>query len=176
MNRRNYLFAGVAAAAGVAGAAWAWWRHQPRESVVTDPALQLLWSAEWSNPQGQPVDTQTYRGRPLLLNFWATWCPPCVDELPLLDTFYREQQPRGWQVVGLAIDQPSSVQEFLAKHSVRFPILMSGLNGTELGRLFGNESGGLPFTVVLDPAGQVLHRKLGRVSPQELEQWAQALP
>ena len=80
----------------------------------------------------------TLRGQPLVLNFWATWCPPCVKEMPEIDRFQREFAARGWQVLGLAVDRPQPVREFLARTPVGYTIAMAGLEGTELSRQLGN--------------------------------------
>ncbi|EHL22990.1 Redoxin domain-containing protein [Acidovorax sp. NO-1] len=133
---------------------------------------QALWSMEFERPEGGVVSLQSMAGKPLLLNFWATWCPPCVDELPMLNDFYRQQSPAGWQVLGLAIDQPSAVRKFLQRIPLEFPVGLAGLGGTDLGRSLGNLTGGLPFTVVLGASGRVLHRKMGQLTPQDLKQWA----
>jgi len=109
------------------------------------------------------------QGRPVLLNFWATWCPPCVEELPLIEGFFQTQRANGWQVVGLAVDQLSAVQGFLRKTPVSFPVGLAGLAGTGLSRSLGNLSGGLPFTVVLGASGGVLHRKMGRLNAADLQ-------
>ncbi|MDB5872256.1 MAG: redoxin protein [Ramlibacter sp.] len=169
-SRRRLLYAGVAGAAAIAGAGVALWKVRP--GAGSDTAA-LLWPLKFDTPAGSVLDMQTLRGKPLVVNFWATWCPPCVEELPLLDGFYRQNSSKGWQVVGLAIDQPSAVRAFLQRTPVSFPVGMAGLGGTELGAALGNLAGGLPFTVALGAGGLVLQRKMGRLSPADLAQWSQ---
>ena len=167
--RRRLVFGGAAAVAGLAGAGLAWWRYQPHSMV---PQVEAgLWAAEFAGLQDKPLAMQSLRGKPLLLNFWATWCPPCVEELPLLSAFYQENSSKGWQVLGLAVDQLDPVKRFLAKAPVSFPVAMAGVSGMELVKSLGNLSGGLPFTVVLGSDGLVLHRKMGKVSPEDLRAW-----
>ncbi len=168
--RRRLLYAGVAGAAAVGGAGLAWWKFRPH--AMEAGAEQALWGMEFEKPEGGVVALSAFSGKPLLLNFWATWCPPCVEELPMLNAFYREHAAKGWQVLGLAIDQPSAVRKFLARLPLEFPVGLAGLGGTDLGRSLGNLTGGLPFTVVLGGAGRVLHRKMGQVTPQDLQLWA----
>jgi thiol-disulfide isomerase/thioredoxin len=115
---------------------------------------------------------QSFRGKPVVVNFWATWCPPCVEEMPLLEAFFRQNTAKGIQVVGLAIDQPSAVRTFLQRTPVSYPIGLAGLGGTELSKTLGNESGGLPYTVVVGADGSVVQRRMGRVSEADLGQWA----
>lgn len=170
--RRRLLVAGVAGAAAVAGGLVAWRRLTP--GPVVQGAEAGLWAHTFETPTGTPLAMAGLRGRPLLVNFWATWCPPCVEEMPLLDTFFRENSSSGWQVIGLAIDQPSSVRRFLERTPVTFPIGFAGLEGTELGKSLGNESGGLPFTVVLGSDGRVRQRKMGQVTPADLAAWKAA--
>lgn len=121
---------------------------------------------------GGRFDLAEQRGQWVVVNFWATWCPPCVEELPLLDRFYQEQQARGWQVLGLAVDQAAPVVRFLERLPLSFPVVLAGFAGTDLSRTLGNPSGALPFSVVFGADGAVLHRKLGKVSADELAQWA----
>lgn len=168
--RRRWLYAGVAGVAAVGGAGVAWWKFQPH--AVEDGAEKALWAMEFETPDGAALPLQRFAGKPLLINFWATWCAPCVEELPMLNAFYREHAPKGWQVVALAIDQPSSVRKFLPRLPLEFPVGLAGMQGTDLGRSLGNLTGGLPFTVVLGGAGRVLHRKMGQVTAQDLQQWA----
>lgn len=166
-GRRRLLYAGVATVAVLGGIGLA--RRGQHNA-------QKLWAQEFDTPQsGARLALRSFAGRPLLLNFWATWCPPCVAELPLLNTFYRAHREAGWQVVGLAIDQPAAVQRFLQRQPLDFPVGLAAQGGTELARALGNLGGGLPFTVIFDTAGKVRHRKIGQASVAELQQWA-ALP
>lgn len=169
-SRRRWMLAGAGVAAAMAGAGMAWWRSGVSD---TDQAVvQRLWDLNLQTPQGTPLALASLKGKPVLLNFWATWCPPCVEEMPLLDAFFRQHAAKGWQVIGLAVDQPSSVRTFLQKTPVSFPIVLAGLEGTDLARSLGNLTGGLPFTVVLGPEGRVRQRRMGRVSESDLKAWA----
>ncbi|MES2939330.1 MAG: TlpA disulfide reductase family protein [Pseudomonadota bacterium] len=170
VRRRGLLLAGVAAGAAAAGAGLALWRTRLAEPA--DDAAKLLWPLNFQTPQGSALAMASLRGRPLLVNFWATWCPPCVEELPMLDAFYRQQTVKGWQVVGLAIDQPSAVRSFLQRTPVNFPIGLAGLDGPQLARDLGNLNGGLPFTVVLGADGTLLQRRMGKIRNEELTRWA----
>jgi len=146
-------------------------RRHATEAVTPD-ALQAVWASEFDTPKGETLKLTDFRGKPLVLNFWATWCPPCVEEMPLLDAFFRQNAPKGWQVIGLAIDQPSLVRRFIGQFPVDYPIAFGGMNGSELGRLLGNAQGGLPFTVVFDATGNVKVQKLGKLSEDEIKSWA----
>ena len=174
MNRRNMLYGGVAVAAALAGAGAAWWKFQPHgdiDSAAAVDATKDFWAMRFDGPDGKEVAMSSFRGKLLLVNFWATWCPPCVEELPLLDFFYQENKSKNVQIVGLAVDQPSAVRTWLEKRPLNFPVGMAGLGGTELSKSLGNTSGSLPFTVVFGTSGQLLHRKIGKVLPEELVQW-----
>lgn len=162
-------YGAVALAAAVGGAAW---RLHNLEGGGPDSPDAAFWSLAFDRPEGGRLDMAALRGQPMVLNFWATWCPPCVEELPLLNAFHAEHEPGGWQVLGLAVDRPSAVREFTRRLPLRFPVGMAGLAGTELSKSLGNVSGGLPFTVVFGRDGSVLHRKIGKVSESDLRQWA----
>lgn len=172
-NRRAWLMGGVAVAAAAAGAGAAWWRLRP--GPAAGGAAEALWALTLETPTGGELALASLRGGPLLVNFWATWCPPCVEEMPLLDRFFRENSASGWKVVGLAIDQPSAVRQFLARAPVSFPIGMAGLQGTDLGRSLGNQAGGLPFTVLIGRDGVIRERKMGEVKPADLDRWKAAV-
>jgi thiol-disulfide isomerase/thioredoxin len=185
--------AGLAAAA--AGAWWGWQRQasggdtspsapgasgaaavpDPNVAAQGDPLPAGFWEVHFDTPEGQPFNWSGLQGKPLLLNFWATWCPPCVKEMPELDRFHREFAAAGWQVVGLAIDGPTPVKEFLAKVQVGFGIALAGFGGTELAQTLGNTAGGLPFTVLIDTQGRIRHRKMGATHFDELAAWARSM-
>lgn len=167
--RRRWLLAAVAGAAGLGGIGLAL-RMRGLQST-RENAEAGLWRLKFVTPDGESLSMASLRGRPMLLNFWASWCQPCVEELPLLSGFYRENLTRGWQVIGLAVDQVDPVKRFLAKTQVSFPVALAGADGIELGKSLGNLSGGLPFTVVFGSGGLVAHRKMGKVTPEDLRAW-----
>ncbi|WP_326533499.1 TlpA family protein disulfide reductase [Pseudorhodoferax sp.] len=167
--RRGLLFA-AGGAALVAGVGAAWWLRKP--GPAANPETEPLWALQSEQPGGGMLPMASFRGRPLLVNFWAPWCPPCVEELPMIDAFFRQRSPNGWQVVGLAVDKPAAVQNFLGKTPVAFPVGIVGMGGLSLVKSLGNTAGGLPFTVVLDAAGRVHERKIGQITPEDLQRWA----
>jgi thiol-disulfide isomerase/thioredoxin len=167
MKRRGSLIASVAVVAGATGLGTALWRarHPPADATAG------LWTEPFDRPTGGQLTLGALRGRPLLLNFWATWCPPCVSEMPLLDRFHREHAASGWQMAGLAVDNLAPVNEFLAKHPVAYPIGLAGVGGIDLARRLGNGGGALPFSVLFDKNGHVVQRKLGAISEADLQSW-----
>jgi thiol-disulfide isomerase/thioredoxin len=133
-------------------------------------ALRLPAVAPVSN--NGKVALATFRGRPLLVNFWATWCPPCVAEMPLLSFFYAERSQHDWQCLGLAVeDKREPVVRFLAHAPVAYPVALAGLDGTQISRNLGNREGVLPFTVLFDANGHPTHRKIGQLQPSDLKMW-----
>ena len=143
--------------------------------IQSDQLTAAFWAQQFDTPTGTRLNLDRFKGKPLLINFWATWCPPCVKELPELDRFHKDFTPKGWQVIGLAIDGPTPVKEFLAKVGVGFDLGLAGFGGTELSQALGNEAGGLPFSVVIDAQGRVRHRKMGATNYEELAKWAKEI-
>lgn len=169
-GRRRLLIGGAGAAAAAVGAAAYFWRAGA--PAGSDDAA--LWQARFPQPDGQPLVMAELRGAPLVLNFWATWCPPCVKEMPELDRFARQFAAQGVRVVGLAIDNPGPVREFLTRTPVSYAIGLAGFEGTELSRRLGNHRGGLPFTAFFNRRGVLSQRKLGETHFAELAAWVQA--
>lgn len=170
LHRRAIVGATVGFAAAAAGGALAWWRY--REGELDSHAADALWSLRFERPEGGTLSMADYRGRPLVVNFWATWCAPCVRELPALQRFAREHAAHGWQVIALAVDQPVPVLEFIARFKLELTVAMAGVDGLEWQRAMGNRAGGLPYSVVLDQRGRVRERRLGESHYDELVQWA----
>ena len=170
LRRQLMLRVGLAAAA--AGLGVAWWRLQP--GAGHPQAVKSFWNQRFEQINGDALDMGGFRGKPLLVNFWATWCPPCVEELPMIEAFWREHARKGFQVVALAIDQPSSVRRFLTTQALSFPIGLAGLGGSELSKSLGNLAGGLPFSVFFRADGSIYRQKLGQLTPEDLQNWVKA--
>lgn len=167
VSRRGWLAATVAVVAAVAGAGLAW-RRSARQDKALSAVETAFWSQQFQQLDGSMLAAKQFAGHPLVLNFWATWCPPCIEELPLLNAFYKEKSAKGWQVFGLAVDQAGPVKRFLTQTPLAFPVALAGFPGVELSRSLGNLNGGLPFTVVFGEQGQVVYRKLGRLSETDV--------
>ncbi|MED5617964.1 TlpA family protein disulfide reductase [Ideonella sp. BN130291] len=165
-SRRRLLLTAATGLAAAAAGGWYWQRQQARNAVTA-----ALWESSFPDPEGRSWAMAPLRGKPVVVNFWATWCAPCVKELPQFDRFHREYSQRGWQVVGLAIDSPMAVAEFLKRTPVSFPIGVAGMDGAELMLALGNSHGVLPFTTVLDAAGDVVRKRVGETSYDELVRW-----
>lgn len=108
-------------------------------------------------------------GRPLLVNVWATWCAPCLHEMPELQRFARTQSAAGTQVVGIALDDPAQVRDFLARVPVTYPILIDTPGRADAGVVLGNPKGVLPYSVLIGADGRVLRRRIGPFEPGELD-------
>ncbi len=173
MTRRHWLLFGLtgALAAGVGGLV-ANRRYSPRPAA--DAAVDTLFAQTYPDADGTPQPLAQWRGKLLVVNFWATWCAPCVEEMPDLQAVRDAYRSRSVEVIGLGIDQPAKIRAFRDNMKLTLPLLVAGVGGSELGRALGNPSGALPYTVLIDPAGQVAQRKLGQIKPTELRAWLDA--
>jgi thiol-disulfide isomerase/thioredoxin len=178
--QRRHLVA-IGASAALAGLGLAYWKDQqtpapstaePQKPLSDD--LTALWQKQFEAPDGSKLAMQSLKGKPLLINFWATWCPPCVEELPLLERFYRENKAKSVQIIGLAADKPDAVRAFLQKLPLTFSIGITDLSGIALSKSWGNLAGGLPFSVMLTADGRVMQRKMGKLSEDDLKTWLAA--
>jgi peroxiredoxin len=117
---------------------------------------------------GRQRKMSEWQGKVLLVNFWATWCPPCVSEMPELVALQNDLASKNLQIVGIGIDSPSNIREFAEKHQITYPLLLGGLEGSELSRQFGNQSGGLPFTILIGADGSVRKTYMGRLDMEKV--------
>lgn len=111
-------------------------------------------------------------GRTLLVNVWASWCGPCIEEMPELQRFATEQANNGVQVVGIALDDPASVEAFLKRVPVAYPILIDAPGPADAGVRLGNPKGVLPYSVLVSADGRLLKQRIGPFAPGEISSWA----
>ncbi len=166
--RQAGLFGGVALVALVAGFALSSWLKQPGKA--DDGAAQALLSAPMADLQNQPQTLAQYRGKLLVVNFWATWCPPCREEIPHFVQTQRDLADKGVQFVGIALDTPQQVAPFALEMNINYPLLIGGINEQEALRKLGNPSGGLPYTLIYDKTGVLRERIIGGLDQRRLQQ------
>ena len=164
LRRRDVLLS-LAVAATALGAGLV----APKLLELTRSERPPLQGASFVDLSGRPRTLSEWAGKLLVVNFWATWCAPCLEEIPLLMAVRKAHVGVGVEVVGIAIDVAAKVGEFAAKLSVDYTLLLAGVDGLELMRSLGNRSGGLPFTVFLDRSGAPVRTKLGVLKQPELD-------
>ncbi|PJX26628.1 hypothetical protein CAP48_06895 [Advenella sp. S44] len=151
--------------------AWAKAKLTEDVSAVDDAALGELLRLPLPDLDGNTVTLQDLTdARLTIVNFWASWCAPCVREMPALDALHKQQQ--SVSVVGIGLDTDANIQAFAAKTPVSYPLLMAGAGKISLMRKLGNPKGGLPYTLVLDHAGQPQATILGEIEMDELAAFA----
>ena len=171
MKRRSFALGAVSVGALTAGAGFAFWRSRRGE---IDPGSSVdLWTTSFATPDGASLAMSSLRGKPLLLNFWATWCAPCVIEMPLLDVF--AQSHADWNLLALAIDSAEPVRLFTSQRGLRLRVALARDTGPDLARQLGNVAGGLPFSVAFDARGVATQRKLGALDEGLLRTWAASM-
>ena len=141
---------------------------------ATSDRLDRLPSFRLPDLSGGELDSGTWGGKVVVLNFWATWCPPCLREIPLLAEAQRAHPDR-LQVVGIAIDTPEEVARFLAEHPLGYPVLLGGTEAVEMSRRLGNRLQGLPFTAVFDRSGKRVYAQVGEITQATLTRELAAL-
>lgn len=118
---------------------------------------------------GKQVSLAGYRNQLLVVNFWATWCAPCVKEMPALSALQTELAPKGVRFIGIGIDNPTDLADFAQKYHISYPLFVGGMSGTQLSTQLGNKVGGLPFTVLIDKSGKVVKTYRGQLDMAQLK-------
>jgi thiol-disulfide isomerase/thioredoxin len=166
VSRRHWLIAAAAVIAGGAGFAL---RRANMTGPATGDAVRSLLALELPDPDGKPQSMKQWQGRVQIVNFWATWCEPCREEIPGLLRIGKKHDSKKLQIVGIAIDSADKVKQFAKEFEISYPLLIGGLETVDLSRELGNKAGALPYTVVLDQGGKVVRTHLGKISEQELD-------
>ena len=139
------------------------------EGAPTSEAIVNLFAARLNDAEGKTLAMSQWRGRTLVVNFWATWCPPCKEEMPAFSRLQTQYAANGVQFVGIALDSADNVLNFSKQHPVTYPLLLAGSEGAELSRQLGNSLLTVPYTVVLGANGGVHTTRMGPFPKQELE-------
>lgn len=165
MKLKNALFFVLVAIICVAAGMYFSHKSTPPDSPETI-ALNKLLSQSLPDANGKNESLAQWKGKPLVVNFWATWCGPCVEEMPELMALQKEIAPV--QIVGIGVDNQENIAKFAEKWQIRYPLYVAGTGATDLLRQFGNSAGGLPFTALVGKDGKVKKVYLGRLKFDEL--------
>jgi len=168
MNKKQILSYGILAVAFTVFGAIASYKQDARAAAAAPTAVSQLYGQSLNDLNGKPQSLAQWKGKPLLVNFWASWCGPCVQEMPELSAMATQDGGKHVNVIGIGIDSPTNLVEFVKKTKVSYPLYVGGLGGTDLSRALGNANGGLPFTVLIGADGQVRKTYIGRLKFDQL--------
>ncbi|WP_313954266.1 TlpA disulfide reductase family protein [Accumulibacter sp.] len=145
-----------------------------QSSPTPDAAvIARFFASSLDDVDGKPFPFAQWQGKTLVVNFWATWCPPCREEMPAFSRLQSLYSAKGVQFVGIALDSAESVRSFSERYPVNYPLLIGGSRGVDLAQQFGNSNLGLPYTVILGPGREVRLLQLGPLSESELDRFLQ---
>ncbi len=139
---------------------------------VTETASPIIGTARpefaMMDIEGNIRNIKDWDGQIVLLNFWATWCPPCLEEIPSFIEVQQELENRGFQIIGVAVDNEENVREFANEMEMNYPILAGEMEAIELSQKYGNSIGALPFSAIIDKNGTVTHTIMGELNKDRL--------
>jgi thiol-disulfide isomerase/thioredoxin len=158
----------IALVAAVALAVGVYLRLDNRSAAPDAAAVLALTQVQLKDLSGQSGSLEQWRGRVLVVNFWASWCPPCREEIPGLISIHRQLAAKGVQIVGIAVDSVDKARESATELGVDYPVLVAGVEIIDLTRQLGNRAGALPYTLILDRQGKVVATHLGIISQADL--------
>jgi thiol-disulfide isomerase/thioredoxin len=138
--------------------------------VVHAANADPLFAVTLSGTDDKPVALESFRGKPMIVNFWARWCGPCRVEIPELIRIHDKQAKKGLVVIGIGLeDKAESVRDFMKAYEMNYPVLLAKEKGIELMQALGNSKAGLPFTIAVNRKGEIVASKLGPISKAELD-------
>jgi thiol-disulfide isomerase/thioredoxin len=178
MNKKHLMgYVALAATFTVLGAVAAVKQEAPAAAAHAGgpAAAGGLYTQSLNDLAGKPQSLAKWKGKPMLVNFWASWCAPCVSEMPELSALAAKDGGKHINVIGIGIDSPTNLKEFAAKMKVAYPLYVGGMGGTDLAKQLGSASGGLPFTVLIGADGQVRKTYTGRLKFDQLSKDIAAL-
>ncbi len=161
------LALGLAAASGLAGCSDS--KAPAASKAVEAVKADAVFAASFPDLEGKAQPLKQWRGKVMVLNFWAPWCPPCREEIPDFIQVQEQYRAKGVVFVGVAIDEAQNVQSFADETGINYPILLGGTEGVELSSKVGNRLGGLPYTVIIDRQGNIAAAQVGGLSRADLE-------
>jgi len=135
----------------------------------TSPSANLF-TKTFVDSQGQSQALSQWQGQVLIVNFWASWCPPCREEMPELSILHDRYKSQGLTVLGISTDDVAKMQQYAQEAPVSYPLVAADLDGMELARQMGNDREALPYTVILRRDGSTAATIVGRINPEALEQ------
>lgn len=165
---RRGLIAAVVVMAGAAGI-WFGQSRQPQLGTPVTDDLSRLEAMQLSDADGRPMPFSAWRGKLLVVNFWATWCPPCREEMPAFSRLAQKHADQGVQFVGISIDSADNVRKYLSEESIAYPLPIGGSDAIQLSADLGNTQQAMPFTVLFSRDGRIIERKLGTYKEEELD-------
>ena len=139
-----------------------------RAAAASEAAAKAIAGLTLPDPEGREQAFSQWRGKVLVVNFWATWCAPCREEMPLFKAAQQQYAARGLQFVGIAADSAEKVRELIATSPIGYPTVIGGYGAIELSQTLGNRLGALPYTVIVDRAGRIVYSQLGPFSEAKL--------
>lgn len=173
--KSSIALAAAAIAAAIIGALSYQWlakgghQHGDEATATTLPDFSL------ADMHGKIRHSSEWQNQPRLINFWATWCPPCRKEIPLLMQAQKDHAASNLQVIGIALEQPETVLEYATEMGLNYPSLVGSAQVIDLGNQLGNRIGALPYSVLVSASGEILETHMGELSAEQLAAWLNAL-
>jgi len=177
MNKKMMVAVFVGVAAVVAAGGYVFSQRGADSAVQSNAPISadVLFQARFNDLDGKPQSLAQWRGKVMVVNFWATWCPPCRDEIPEFVDLQGKYRENGLIFVGIALDEKDKVRAFADEMGINYPVLLGEMDAVELSRKLGNRLGALPFTIIIGRSGYIVSTEMGQMTQAMLEPLIQSL-